>query len=114
MHPPQGHRVTEAKPFSQRLTMLPTLLAQPTSEEAAMIESQKHIVRRHAVPKHVHESRPIEGVHVVSTPKIPDQIFEVRHRVGARWQGKGRSQRPLRRHFWRGPAQSYGIPEHYF
>ena len=102
--------MTEAKPFSQRLTMLPTLLAQPTSEEAAMIESQKHIVRRHAVPKHVHESRPIEGVHVVSTPKIPDQIFEVREAQGwgpvaGEWSQSESSEKTFRR----GPAQSDGI-----
>lgn len=80
----QGQRVTEAKPFSHRLTMRPQELDLPTTEEASLAEAQKHMFKRNTVPKHVHESRPLEGVAVASTPKNPQDIFEVRQGEGGR------------------------------
>ena len=52
----------------------------PTTEEASLQEAQKHMFKRHEVPKHVHENRSIEGVRFTSTPKNPEDIFEVSER----------------------------------
>jgi len=49
-----------------------------STEEKDLLEAQKSMFKRHEVPKHVHESRPIEGVRFVSTPKKPEEVFEVR------------------------------------
>lgn len=49
----------------------------PSTEDKALMNAAKNMFKRHEVPKHVHESRPIEGVRIVSTPKNPEEIFEV-------------------------------------
>ncbi len=70
--------MTEVKPFSPHLTTRTPEPIKPTTEEVALLEAQKHMFKRHEVPKHVHESRPVEGIRVISTPKKPEDIFEVR------------------------------------
>ena len=67
-----------AAPFSPRITMQLSKASILSTEEQALQEAQKHMFKKHEVPKHVHESRPLEGVRIVSTPKKPEEIFEVR------------------------------------
>ena len=74
----QGQRKTVAAPFSPRITMQLSKASILSTEEQALQEAQKHVFKKHEVPKHVHESRPLEGVRIVSTPKKPEDVFEVR------------------------------------
>uniref|UniRef100_A0A7S3QWQ4 TPX2 C-terminal domain-containing protein n=1 Tax=Dunaliella tertiolecta TaxID=3047 RepID=A0A7S3QWQ4_DUNTE len=76
MESPQGQRVTKAQPFRFKTEEQPKTVNQLTSEERAFLEAQKHAWRRHEVPKHIKESRPIEGVRVHSTPKSPQDVFK--------------------------------------
>ncbi|GAX76495.1 hypothetical protein CEUSTIGMA_g3940.t1 [Chlamydomonas eustigma] len=75
---PPGQRVTEAKPFSTHVVSQKAadIAGRLTTEQAALLQAQKNMFKPHAVPKHVHESRPIEGIRVVTAPKSPEQIFE--------------------------------------
>ncbi len=76
MFTPQGQRVTKAAPFSPRLMAKLKNTNLISTEEADLLEA-KNQFKRHEVPKHVHESRPIEGFRAMSKPKKPEEIFEV-------------------------------------
>jgi hypothetical protein len=75
----QGQRVTEVQPFSSHVVSQTAadVAGKLTTEQAALLQAQKNMFKPHAVPKHVHESRPLEGIRVITTPKSPEQIFEV-------------------------------------
>ncbi|KAF5831551.1 hypothetical protein DUNSADRAFT_12964 [Dunaliella salina] len=73
---PQGQRVTKAQPFHFKAEERPKTANTLTSEERAFLEAQKNAWKRHEVPKHIKEHRPIEGVRVHSQPKSPQDFFK--------------------------------------
>lgn len=75
----QGQRVTRPVPFALHQSLRPRDSAgQLSTEEMEMAEAQRNAFKSTPAPKHLHESRPLEGVHQVSTPRKPEEIFEVR------------------------------------
>lgn len=80
--PAQGQRVTKPMPFALHQSLrLRDSAGQLSTEEMEMAEAQKHAFKSTPTPKHLHEPRPIEGLHQVSTPRRPEEIFEVRARA---------------------------------
>lgn len=72
---PQGQRVTKAQPFSFRTEVRPKAPLPPTTDEMQLAEAARHQFKRHEVPKHVHESRPLE-FRAASSPRSPQDVFK--------------------------------------
>jgi len=75
MESPQGQRVTKIRPFNFVVASRPKTAPQLTTEEAAFVEEQKKTFKKNAVPKHVHEARPLE-FRAASSPKKPEEVFQ--------------------------------------
>lgn len=74
--------MTKPMPFALHQSLrLRDSAGQLSTEEMEMAEAQKHAFKSTPTPKHLHEPRPIEGLHQVSTPRRPEEIFEV-------WEGR--------------------------
>lgn len=73
---PQGQRITKTLPFALAVDNRPKTPSNLTTDEMRMQEAQKQAFKRHVVPAHVHESRPVEGFRAHSSPRDPQDVFQ--------------------------------------